>query len=271
VAAVQGGGSPNDLKDQRDVLVQKLGEMAGATVKQGKDGSVDVFLGAAQLVAGRNAGTLAVAGTATTVTPAAAPGTTPAPPAVAVTVGGAAAGLIDGIDNVLPRYTQGLEDVMERLTQDVNEQHTKGSTGTGAAGTALFEVTGKRLQVLITEPGDIAASATPGGTTTGDAGGGNASKLAAIAGRAGGADVIYRGLVVQLGVEAQTAIRRTDIQSGILAQVDSAREAQSGVNLDEEMTNMLAFQRAYEGAARFVTSVDQMLDTLINRTGLVGR
>jgi flagellar hook-associated protein 1 FlgK len=83
--------------------------------------------------------------------------------------------------------------------------------------------------------------------------------------------VTYRGLVVQLGVEAQTANRRTDIQRGILAQVDSAREAQSGVNMDEEMTNMLAFQRAYEGAARFMTAVDQMLDTLINRTGLVGR
>jgi flagellar hook-associated protein 1 FlgK len=37
------------------------------------------------------------------------------------------------------------------------------------------------------------------------------------------------------------------------------------------MTSMLAYQRAYEGAARFLTSVDQMLDTLINRTGLVGR
>jgi flagellar hook-associated protein 1 FlgK len=37
------------------------------------------------------------------------------------------------------------------------------------------------------------------------------------------------------------------------------------------MTNMLAFQRGYEGAARFMTAVDQMLDTLINRTGLVGR
>jgi flagellar hook-associated protein 1 FlgK len=270
VAAVQGGGSPNDLKDQRDLLVQKLGEMVGATVKQGKDGSVDVFVGGAQLVAGRNVGSLAVAGTITRVTPAAAPGAE-TPPAVTVTVGGAAAGLINGIDNVLPRYTQGLEEVMERLTQDVNEQHLKGSTSTGAAGTALFEVTGKRLQVLLTQPGDIAASATAGGTTTGDAGGGNASKLAAIAGRGGGADVIYRGLVVQLGVEAQTAIRRTDIQSGILAQVDAAREAQSGVNLDEEMTNMLAFQRAYEGAARFVTAVDQMLDTLINRTGLVGR
>jgi flagellar hook-associated protein 1 FlgK len=37
------------------------------------------------------------------------------------------------------------------------------------------------------------------------------------------------------------------------------------------MTNMLAYQRAYEGAARYMSAVDSMLDTLINRTGIVGR
>jgi flagellar hook-associated protein 1 FlgK len=37
------------------------------------------------------------------------------------------------------------------------------------------------------------------------------------------------------------------------------------------MANMLMYQRAYEGAGRMMTAVDQMLDTLINRTGLVGR
>ena len=53
--------------------------------------------------------------------------------------------------------------------------------------------------------------------------------------------------------------------------MDGQREAQAGVDLDEEMVNMLAFQRAYEGAARVMTSVDEALNVLINRTGLVGR
>jgi flagellar hook-associated protein 1 FlgK len=53
--------------------------------------------------------------------------------------------------------------------------------------------------------------------------------------------------------------------------VDGARAAQSGVNLDEEMVNLMKYQHAYEGASRVITSVDSMLDTLINRTGLVGR
>jgi flagellar hook-associated protein 1 FlgK len=45
----------------------------------------------------------------------------------------------------------------------------------------------------------------------------------------------------------------------------------SGVNLDEEMTNMLSFQHAYSAAGRMVTAIDETLDVLINRTGLVGR
>ena len=71
--------------------------------------------------------------------------------------------------------------------------------------------------------------------------------------------------------DVQSPGRRLEIQDNILGQVDAAREAESGVSLDEEMTTMLAFQKAYEGAARFVSAIDQMLDTLINRTGVVGR
>lgn len=43
------------------------------------------------------------------------------------------------------------------------------------------------------------------------------------------------------------------------------------MNLDEEMMNMISYQHAYEGAARYITAIDQVLGTLINRTGLVGR
>jgi flagellar hook-associated protein 1 FlgK len=51
----------------------------------------------------------------------------------------------------------------------------------------------------------------------------------------------------------------------------AARESGSGVNTDEEMVNLLTYQRAYEAASRVITSIDDTLDTLINRTGMVGR
>jgi flagellar hook-associated protein 1 FlgK len=57
-------------------------------------------------------------------------------------------------------------------------------------------------------------------------------------------------------------------QQTLTTQVDASREQLSGVNLDEEMVNMLTAQRAYEAAARVMTTVDSVLDTLINRTGM---
>jgi flagellar hook-associated protein 1 FlgK len=86
-----------------------------------------------------------------------------------------------------------------------------------------------------------------------------------------GAGDAYHRLVVGLGVESQAVNRRVDVQAAILGHVDAARESAAGVNLDEEMASMLQYQHAYDAAARFLTAVDQALDTLINSTGLVGR
>jgi flagellar hook-associated protein 1 FlgK len=98
-----------------------------------------------------------------------------------------------------------------------------------------------------------------------------ADQIAQLGGKPGGADVTWRSYVAQVGVDAQAATRRVALQDNVAKQADAARDSVSGVSVDEEMTNLLMFQRAYEGAARVMTTVDQTLDTLINRTGLVGR
>ncbi len=254
----------NDLKDQRDLLVQRLASLTGATVQQGDAGSVDVVLDGRPLVSGRTANALEVGS-------GAAPSVVWSDDGAEAATGGEAGGLLHSLNTVVPRYREGLAQVATRLADVVNGQHSAGYDRSGASPTTDFFVKQPdgRLVVAIHDPDRVAASST--GTAGGDAGGGNALVLARQGSLDGGPDQAYRALVVTLGVEAQTANRSVDIQAAILGQVDAARESDAGVNLDEEMTNMLAYQRAYEGAARFLTSVDQMLDTLINRTGLVGR
>jgi flagellar hook-associated protein 1 FlgK len=75
---------------------------------------------------------------------------------------------------------------------------------------------------------------------------------------------------VDLGVQAAVSDRNLGIQAAITTQVDASRDSVAGVNMDEEMTNMLSYQHAYSAASRLVTSIDEMLDQLINRTGRVG-
>jgi flagellar hook-associated protein 1 FlgK len=97
-----------------------------------------------------------------------------------------------------------------------------------------------------------------------------AAAIAELANAPAGPDARYRDLVVGLGVESQSAARRSDIQRAATTQIDRSRDSVSGVNLDEEMVSMLQFQHAYNAAARYLTAIDETLSTLIQHTGRVG-
>jgi flagellar hook-associated protein 1 FlgK len=129
-------------------------------------------------------------------------------------------------------------------------------TGTGAANLSV-------ASGVIADPGTIAAAIASNGPLDGHA----ALALGGLSASTTGADTTYRSMIVQLGVEAQSANRQVSIQDEVTTQVDSNRESQAGVNLDEEMVSMMAYQHAYSAAARYMSVVDETLDTLINHTG----
>lgn len=84
-------------------------------------------------------------------------------------------------------------------------------------------------------------------------------------------DDYFRGIVGQLGINTQEAERMAMNQEMLVGQQLNRREMTSGVSLDEEMTNMIMFQHAYNAAARAISVMDEMLDVLVNRVGTVGR
>lgn len=84
-------------------------------------------------------------------------------------------------------------------------------------------------------------------------------------------DDYYRSSVAQLGVLAQEAERMQENQSLLVSQLQNKKESISGVSLDEEMTNMIRYQHAYSAAARVINAMDEMLELVVNRLGLVGR
>ncbi|PZD97834.1 flagellar hook-associated protein FlgK [Paenibacillus sambharensis] len=81
----------------------------------------------------------------------------------------------------------------------------------------------------------------------------------------------YNAMVGSLGVQAQEAKRQATNSKAQVDLVNSNRESVSGVSLDEEMSELIRFQHAYSAAARIMTTFDQMLEKLINGTGVVGR
>jgi flagellar hook-associated protein 1 FlgK len=87
----------------------------------------------------------------------------------------------------------------------------------------------------------------------------------------GTTDDFFRAMISQLGTMSADASRNQQTQQDVVTAIDIRRQSVSGVSMDEEMTDMIKFQQSYNAAARFMTTVDDMLDRIINQTGLVGR
>jgi len=78
-------------------------------------------------------------------------------------------------------------------------------------------------------------------------------------------------MIGKIGVDAQEANNLQSNSENLLNSVDSNRQSVSAVSLDEELTNMIKYQQAYNAAARSITVCDEMLDKIINSMGTVGR
>lgn len=272
--AVQSNLPANALMDKRDLLLTKLAEQIGATARPKENGVIDVVVGGISLVAGSASTAFQVAGSLDPDTVASdPPRIITAGGGYAVRPGGEAAGQLTVLNDVLPSYRASLDGVAADLAAGVNGLHVTGFDQAGNPGTPVLgpvpgPVTAGNLSVLLTSPAQVAASAVGPGPNNDN---GLAKQIANLRLSTTGTDATYRQMIVELGVQAAVTGRNLGIQQVITTQVDAARDSVAGVNLDEEMTNMLSYQQAYAAAGRLVTAIDETLDVLINRTGLVGR
>ncbi|THE12342.1 flagellar hook-associated protein FlgK [Bacillus timonensis] len=88
---------------------------------------------------------------------------------------------------------------------------------------------------------------------------------------AGSVQSYYESLIGSMGVDSQEAIRMSENSAVLKDSVENRRQSVSAVSLDEEMTNMIKFQHAYNGSARMITVLDEMLERIINGLGTGGR
>jgi len=292
--ATAAGLSPNELSDQRDLLVNELSTLVGVTTRAGEHGTVEVAIGGTSLVTGNRAERLQVADL-----PAAPPNAADPTSLVGwgqvqvqwardgypVTLtGGEVHGLVQAVNDVLPRHLDQLNTLSVTLRNDVNGLHATGYGSDGGTGRDFFSATPAGPPYIGAAAG-LALSSGPDGvaghpewiaasgvaTPVGNQDVSVAQQLAALHDSPSGVDAAYRAFIGRLGVEAQSVSRRSIIQDAVTHQVDTQRLAVSGVNIDEEMVNLTLSQHAYNAAARVLTTIDSMIDTLVNRTGLVGR
>ena len=181
---------------------------------------------------------------------------------------GALGGLIEVRDHKIPALLSSLDTLASGLATAFNSANTAGFDLNGNIGGALFTPiigagSATNIGVAITDPALIAAS------SDGSAGSnGNLANLSAIQNQtiiAGATPITYYGnIVFSVGNDVSNGTAELQSSKLVLQQLQDQRGSISGVSLDEEAANMVRYQQAYDAAARIVTTVNQMLETVIN-------
>ncbi|MDR0524593.1 MAG: flagellar hook-associated protein FlgK [Spirochaetaceae bacterium] len=127
---------------------------------------------------------------------------------------------------------------------------------------------------LIKDPGSVASGYGENGRAAHPGNGEAALAIAALrntqvmVGQLGTFDDYFADAVGRMGMLGEQSGRSLETQNLVMKQLKDMRQSVSGVNMDEELSNMIKYQHGYAAAARFVTTMNSMLDTLINRMGV---
>ncbi|QNE48211.1 flagellar hook-associated protein FlgK [Glaciihabitans sp. INWT7] len=277
------GGSVNEMLDQRSALTSSIAALTGGTVRTLPDGTAEVLVGGNALVSGDVFRSVTVTGSNSLAGASGSPVTlewTNRPGQSVAVESGEIAGSIamlaaangTGTGGAIAEAAAGYNAFATALANTVNTAHQAGATPSGATGLDFFTIsaTGPAALGLSVVPTGAAqiASGTPG---AGGNNGSNAEAISQLGSAPNSPDSVWSTFVTKIGTTSKTALQQATLADSVTAAATAAQLANSSVDLDEENVNMLTFQKAYQGAARVMTAVDEMLDTLINHTGIVGR
>jgi flagellar hook-associated protein 1 len=258
-----------DLRDQRQAKLEELAKLMPVEAREVGNGAVQVFgrdgTGAdVLLVDGAN-----VTGPVTFDGNALNGGN---PPVVLAPVSGLLHGALTARDGAVQDLRSSLDQFAQQMVLAVNSAYNP----SGTAGADFFAPTGLAAGSIQIQAGLTAATLRTGSS---GAAGDNTLVLAvaAVASRTfstGGGDLIdgtlgnfYAGSVSRIGQAVATAESRVRDQENIQELVRNQRDAVSGVSLDEEMADLVRFQRAFQASSRVFSIVDELLDTVVNGLG----
>jgi flagellar hook-associated protein 1 len=264
------GIQANDFRDTRDKLLEELSGYADIRIVEREDGAVTLSLGGRILVEQNNIhklGTKTITnGESTVEMPTWADDNSILSP-----TNGLLKGLIETRDEIIPEQVDNLDEMVLGIVSQVNAKHLTGYGSDGTSGTPFFDT-------ATTGAGDIAldrrikASVSAIAAAANQDSSGDGSNAEAIynlqtskfmSGNISVGDY-YAAAMGKLGVQSREASFMRENQELMVEQLTKQRESVSGVSLDEEMTQLIKFQRAYQAAAKLVTTVDEMMQSVLD-------
>lgn len=283
------GQAPNDLLDQQDKILSELSGIAGVEATYDKFNRVSVTVGKQEVLTTDKINKLSVDTEATTAGQLKVNDTN-----VEIT-----SGTIKGSQEALVEIDvkkQDLNELAYTFATAVNKVHSDGGKGTDlfdlsetvdgnyAASiqvnkTILADVSkinaGKNIETVVGGDGTRAQAIaslqnTKLGYPVDPTGIEYDSNTMTIKNQVGGSTVAgaYNDSVTQMGIVKQQSDNMVDSQGSLVSLLEARRDSVSGVSINEEVTNTITYQSAFEANSRIISVVSEMLDTLINRTGV---
>jgi flagellar hook-associated protein 1 FlgK len=277
-------GNDNETRDQRDQLIRDLSQKMGIKFTENQDGTTDVYVENSTtkaknyLVQGALSGSLTTGGTspATTVTindvAAATVAVNPlgASPLYSAPDGGQLWATLQLRDKIIPAYLTQIDTLAESISTSVNALHSAGFSPTGATGQSFFTpgaISGAAANFgLATGLTSSTLAASSSATLPGD----NTTALAIAklsnnqttptASPAATFNSFYNSFVSSFGMDVQSSKATVVQDDAYTKQLTALRESNSGVSLDEELTNLVKYQRSYQASAKLITAVSDMMD-----------
>lgn len=287
------GQTANSARDQRDMVAKELAQTLGAQSYEDKNGMLSVALpGGMPLVQGNMAMTISADINGTDLTLKLQAG--------GVTrdlelrnMGGEFKGLVDMRDNFIPELNTDLDKLAYELSTQMNLQHQAGGALDSSTGNLFFSMppnyvasppgpaptateyagAAREIRVVISDASKIAAGAAPdpgpppGTVAPGD--NSNALTLSNIGDTylIGGVDnfnSLYGKIAAKVGVESNQNQLSLKGAEDALVQLENFRDGLVGVSLEEEMISLIQFQRGFESSAKFLSTVDEMMTTILS-------
>ncbi|APG27345.1 flagellar hook-associated protein FlgK [Syntrophotalea acetylenivorans] len=270
------GQTANTFRDERDLLLADLSSSIGIQSLEDKEGNVMVQLpGGQPLVQKGNALTLEGEVVDDELQLQVNTGST-STPIDTTTVGGAFKGLLEVRDQLIPDLESQLDKLAYSLATEVNALHSTGRDLNDNTGILFFDAppsptppanlwdgAANALNVAISSPDQLAAGLTsaPGDNTI-------ALQIAELGSAkiVDGTDTLtgaYSRISAQVGLEAGQNELATAANEDTMTQLKNLRDGKVGVSLEEEMINLIQYQKGFEASAKFLSTVDEMMDTIL--------
>ena len=261
-------GSAIDLRDQRQARLEELAAKMPIEVRENTNGQIDVYMqdtsNAEVLLVDLTSVTGPVAFTGTGLTGGAS--------AATLSLGsGSVHGALTTRDGAVQDLRDNLDRLARQLVESVNSVYNPSNVATGN----FFDPAGLTAGTIalsgnLTVTSLRAGSGAAGDNTIALAVADLANNVFAVAGGDhidGTFSQFLSTTVSELGQSVASAEGRVEDQTGIASLIRNQRDTISGVSLDEEMADLVRFQRAFQASSRVFSIIDQLLDNVVNGLG----